>query len=110
MDPSHPEIERLHALVMSIPSTEVLAHVQCPKPVLYVTAYWGRQHRISLPAHLPSLIPFDPDVETLIQPPTNSPDPASKRGRVKGRKLEAEPFIEMLSIYRYRPQYRMHKT
>jgi hypothetical protein len=109
MDASHPDIEQLQALIMQIHPNEVLAHVQTPKPVLYATGYWPDRHRISLPAHVPSLIPYDPHQTVTIQVPKNSPDPLSKQQRVNGRKLENTPLIDMLSIYRYRPEFRTKK-
>jgi hypothetical protein len=109
MDASHPEIEQLQALVMQIHPHEILAHVQTPKPVLYATGYWPDRHRISLPAHLPSLIPLDAQQSLTIQLPKNTPDPQSKQQRTKGRKLEDTPLIDMLSIYRYRTEFRTKK-
>ncbi|GAB0154470.1 hypothetical protein [Marinobacterium sp. BA1] len=106
MDASHPDIEQLQAMMLQIHPQEVLAHVQTPKPVLYATGYWPDRHRISLPASIPSLIPHDPQQTVSIQHPKNTPDPRSKQQRVKGRKLEDTPLIEMLSIYRYRPEFR----
>ncbi|MEX1056082.1 MAG: DNA replication terminus site-binding protein [Natronospirillum sp.] len=101
-----PHIAIQYQKVASLPDNEPLAQVQDQAPLVRANLRYEGKRREAFNVAMPIFIPLEehggysfPE----IVPPTDKPPEGRSRARRSDQKLEDEPFVSTLRVYRYRP-------
>lgn len=100
-----PHIEIQYRRVASLPDQEPLAQVQQQAPLIRANVRYPEGDREAFNAALPIFIPLEESggysFPEIVPPPEHPPETRT-RARRRDQKLEDEPFVPSLRVYRYR--------
>ncbi len=103
-------VEQTHIAIQyrklaSLPSTELLAQVQDQAPLIRANVRYPEGDREAFNAAMPIFIPLETgggySFPEIVPPPDRPPE-GRTRARRSDQKLEDEPFIPTLRVFRYR--------
>lgn len=96
-----------YRVLASLPGGEVLAEVRPTNPDVHLHLHWGARGIQAIQVNMPVIFPSESGDEIPGFRPLMTPDEMGPKRKRNNRKIEDEPVLPGMNLYRYRSEHRM---